>query len=259
MASLSTTLAACSLFVSLDGLAGGDAAVGDASISDAGADRNDDSQADAVASGSGYCASLSPKPLFCCDFDEDGGVGAGWDSVNIDPGAAATIDTSISTSGTSSLLAQTTQANTTGIGASLHKSFSSAGFTETHLAFDVHPDSSGYAYVGSVELSAGFFVAMISPSPEIQISTSGTYPTLTSGLPTGTWTRVYVDLVLPGAAAGSLTISFGDPAGTYKNIVLDHMAVSGSTVNGAASITVGLGNTDVVWEGHFDNVTFDLK
>jgi hypothetical protein len=172
---------------------------------------------------------------------------------------SASIDTSISTSGTSSLLAQSTQADTSGIGASLHKSFSSTGFTETHLAFDVHPDSAGYAYVGSIELSAGFFVALISPAAQVQISSSDTYPALTSGLPTGTWTRVYVDLVLPGSAAGSLTISFGDPAGTYKNIVLDHMALSTSTANGAASITAGLGNTDVVWEGHFDNVTFDLK
>jgi hypothetical protein len=255
---LSTTLAGCSLFVSLDGLESSGAAAGDASIGDAGVDGSD-SPADAAKGGSGYCATLSPKPLFCCDFDEDGGVGAGWDSVTIDPGAAASIDTSTSTSGTSSLLAQSTQANSSGISALLHKSFSNVGFTETHLAFDVHPDSAEYAYVGSIDLSGGFFVAVITPAPQIQISSSGTYPALTSGLPTGTWTRVYVDLVLPGSAAGSLTISFGDPAGTFKNVVLDHMTISDSAASGTASISTGLDNTTAVWQGHFDNVTFDLK
>jgi hypothetical protein len=44
---------------------------------DAGADAGEVDAADAAPSGSGYCASLSPQPRFCADFD-DGPLERGW-------------------------------------------------------------------------------------------------------------------------------------------------------------------------------------
>ena len=80
----------CSLTTSLDGLAG-TALPLDAGADAADARAPDADAADAGKDGGRFCASLTPSPTFCDDFDDEGPF-ALWAETHANAGSSATRD-----------------------------------------------------------------------------------------------------------------------------------------------------------------------
>jgi hypothetical protein len=92
---------ACGLTADFSGLQGG---VRDGAVEDAGAAEAPPEGEASDDGSSGFCASLSPKPRLCADFDEGLPVGAGWTTVDVSQGQTVSVDPSVSYSPTASLL-----------------------------------------------------------------------------------------------------------------------------------------------------------
>ncbi|MDB4934777.1 MAG: hypothetical protein JWP87_1749 [Labilithrix sp.] len=142
---------ACSFIVSTTGLFGGppepgseggtegstDADASDGSVpTDAGAD---------VISDAGFCASLSPPPVYCADFDDDRPLAA----IALPGGTTMpSIDRTQGLSGTGSLYVALDATSATGkLSSSMQKSFASVPFTTYSVAFAVRMnDATAAAY-----------------------------------------------------------------------------------------------------------------
>ena len=275
-------LAGC-LLPSTDGLTGADggsdAPIGcidcaDSGIPDVAADtRNDAVTTDAVADAPGdsapvaFCAGLSPKPVFCEDFDSNGLFNAQFTNVHVTSKASIGPDTVAYASAPRSLLAQLPVAVTNTDYAFLTRILGGTP-TELDYAFDVRIDSFTAAessVLASLILGEGTAVehAMVVVSIDGDFYLEESFLTdagrifkdtliQTNALPKGTWVRVgmHVSTVTHQAKAyvgGQVVKTFPiDAAWT------------------AALPQIDLGFTYVAkqtsaWSAHFDNVVYDAK
>jgi len=100
----------------------------------------------ADAGSGGYCASLSPAPRLCADFDE-GALGPDWSRVDVSAGATAILDATARTPPASFLSAFTLE-SAAPVFARLEKTLPLEA-TYVHVGFDLLLDAS----VGSLELA----------------------------------------------------------------------------------------------------------
>lgn len=88
--------AACGLTADYSGLQGGTRDAGPGDDTGVGLDAPTDVAADGgvetAVPDAGFCASLSPQPHFCADFDEGQPVGAGWSSTDVWQGSTILVD-----------------------------------------------------------------------------------------------------------------------------------------------------------------------
>jgi len=133
--------ASCSLFVSTDGLGDGSSDAGIIAATDGGdanvtADANAAPDAGIVDAAPFSCATVSPAPMFCDDFERDSVLGE-WTDTDLVGGGTITIDAITSTSGTRSLLG-TTPASATAdtFNATIHHATFPVVVSDVHLDFD---------------------------------------------------------------------------------------------------------------------------
>ncbi len=79
---------------------------------------------------------------------------------------------------------------------------------------------------------------------------------LSAAPPTGTWTKVTMDLVGPGTGAGTVTVTLG------STVVLNAHPMPHGVANGVPVISAGLeifpGQQITACKGHIDNLTFQI-
>lgn len=132
---LGVCAARCSLLPELDGLSGGTSVPSDASF-DAPKEAASDAGADA---GGRFCASLSPTPGFCDDFDDPGPFVPKWDAIDTRAGASVVRDGTDFRSSPSSFLGISPPANGPSSAALNHLSGSAKG--KVRFAYDVKVDA----------------------------------------------------------------------------------------------------------------------
>ena len=268
----------CSLTTTLDGLTGGasaeageagavDAPVGDGSLLDA--------SADAASDGGGrYCASLTTKPSFCDDFDDEGNF-SNWTTSVIGVGGSVVRDRARAVSAPNSLLA-TSAPSASSIPALLQLASPSL-VHRVRIAYDLRVEArdpqTAYAEVGYIRFGAGetrvhaFYIRLYAdPSQstaftaEAYLSDGGTSqknfsPTNNPRL--SDWTRVGVDYDLRVGAAPRISVSInGAPA---AETALDPALFTPDF----ASVGVGVGYSgrpsSAAWQLRYDNVTVDWE
>jgi hypothetical protein len=246
----------CSLLVTADGLTGGTVAEArDSSSPDTA--RGESSAPDVAspdAAPSGFCASLSPRPVFCADFDDDGGLPDEFDQVfNAGPGDAALDDTEWSSPPRSLVVSAPSRGSV-----SVAKTIDVWIYHEALLAFDIKIDAQGYAAFAEIKTSSGLLVHIDTNNI---LFVNGLHTGGTGSFPVGEsapWTRVLIDVVVAsGSTVGSVTVSFGGRNGGPTTVV-----ASLPNDAGAAAPTLSLGTPGGGVDGftaHFDNVTFETK
>jgi len=271
-----------------DGGAGGDDAggndgstQGDApSLDDAGSDApigpNDGGTSD-TGGGASFCASLSPKPLFCADFDE-GSATAGWDSVSGQKGTAS-LNTSESTSAPASMAIDTVAISSGQVDCAGYKLFPTLvnkALTMT-LAFDVRFDATDAkkdAVIGSIQLNAAngtlyevqVDVAMSTSGdltvdvPELTTPTSGTETyvdhTLSKKLALGQWHHIVLLETAPASSgSGSLVVTIDGSQAFSGSINVLVSSWTPEVIMGTSYIA----SPSSAWSIRYDNVTFDAK
>ena len=228
MAGAAVTIAVggCSLLVSTDGLAssadaapgatdggGADTSAGNATGSDGG---SSDAAADASDASTGpFCASLSPKPKFCADFDQ-GGTAGDYGSIFGTP----SLDVSTSKSAPASLLA-IVETSASVRGSAVQTNLSDTP-TAIALSFDVFVDE--YDSAHDVELvtvnyaSAGNLYCDVNVAVRSNMWTVGEYCQMngtatgvaaahhtSSQLMRGKWT--HIDVTAAVVSGGALTMA----------------------------------------------------
>jgi hypothetical protein len=242
-----------------------DATADATSIPDAAPDASRDAPVDvADASPLGFCASLTPAPTFCADFDE-GAVDNGWSSSQSSNGTIA-LDGTTSTSAPDSFVS-TSVTSTANVIAALFKDFGTSG-SAYHLAFDLRVDAvsaNAQAVVGQVQLMTSnvldyglsFIVTATDASIEESYRSGGTtqylLTTLASRPVTGQWTRVFIDVTAP---PGTVTVHYG------ATLVLDHQTMPTGSANGIPTLGAGLEifpTTSInPCKVHLDDLTFQI-
>lgn len=152
--------AAQCLFPYVDPLTGSGSTGADASVDgpkEASTDGGSDVTSDVPAGR--YCATLSPTPSFCDDFDDTGLITPKWDGVSTNAGATIARDSADSVSAPSSLLAVSPPGNGTSSAYAYHASVSPK--SKVRVAFDIKIDArdtqSGYAEIDYIRFEgAGF-------------------------------------------------------------------------------------------------------
>jgi hypothetical protein len=245
-----------------DGSAASDGAPSDAGAGDA---RPGDG-GDAAASDAGFCASLSPAPMFCDDFDTPDAGFTKWTLDYEFGGGTIAIDSAESHSPPSSLLVSTpSSANPAGG----RLTFSPPGTAKhVHFGFDLKIDmsdpQSGYAEVGYVVFTGAFkddFYLDLHTDPTNNGFTTEAYPdgspvTHELILPNSTtlagWKRVVIDVDL--ATAHSVTM-------TVDGVMVVQQALEPELyLPGTLEVRPGIGYTGAPsngWALRFDNVTID--
>jgi hypothetical protein len=224
-----------------------------------------------------FCASLSPQPLLCADFDE-GSAATGWSYVHMTSGTIA-LDTTEFRSPPAAMIAQSGIAGSGAVDVAGYGSFALMGrstFTGTlDLDFRVdRADATGglavLAQIGLLDGTGGgqYFVQFVMSSNgaapldcsvnEIYFAT-GTMSVpvrhpVTPTIAIGAWTHLTLSIVAPfGGGSGTQTIAF------------DGVQVGTSSITVPVrrfSETVGVGLTFVQtpsngWTTVFDDVTFN--
>jgi hypothetical protein len=259
-------LSAC-LFPSLGALSANDASVEAGGDADAGAD------AGGEASPGSYCASLTPQPLFCADFDE-GSATAGWDSTDLNL-ATVSLSTTQFSSAPAALRASAPNVTTTDwvLGA-VKKTFASP-IGNAVLAFDLDIDTmdTSVHYTKFVALSFDgndppyILYAQITDSTSLgaayQVPTAdggatyGDYGSTTLP-PLGTWAHVEIDLFK--SATDDTTESaviFLDGKVAVPTFTLGSPAAFGNL-----TVEIGIAGLNAPtkpWTFLVDNVTFDER
>jgi hypothetical protein len=259
--------------VSTGGLAGdAGAAVGDGDGGDGGSVGPGDGTtgADGVSGGDGsvveasampFCASLSPKPKYCADFD----TGSISDDGNLD--GLPTIDPAVSKSPPASLLA-VVEVNASGRGAKVTRDFidTPASFA---VAFDILVDE--YDASHDVELVAVQLTRSGTQVCLFDASVRGNQWTIDESCQDGAtrtveiphrssislmpsrWTHVAFSVVFGATRTLTLTI---DGQSAYTSLALDP-----ATASGTAALSVGINYLQTAatirTKLHMDNVTFD--
>ena len=256
------SLSACSLFVTLDGLTGGDssdAAPADASANDV--EPSDGGAGDVVsitdAGGDAFCAN---DAVFCDDFERDGDVQGSWTSMQTSLGALSIG----ARSGGGRALVATTQAS--GGLALLRKDFSSA-MTTGRVSFDIQLPAGGPGTFYSLELSLGPSTQSLQRSIDVGQRTGATviYDQLTeldggyltggqtfvSSIADGTWHHLDVFTSLAGSGAPTASVNVdGVQAVAPFSIYADFTPANPYIEMGIAYASSGTGATSV----QIDNV-----
>ena len=266
----------CSLTISVDGLTGGASAeagyAGEAGVSDApvGDGSPLDSAVDARSDGGRYCASLTTKPSFCDDFDDEGPFST-WTSSLFGAGGSGVRDRAASVSAPNSLL--TVSAVSASSVPALLRLASPTSVRRVRVAYDLRVEArdpqTAYAEVGYIRFGAGqtrlhaFYIRIYA---DAKLSTTFAAE---AALPDGgmvqnnfdpavnpdfvKWTRVSVDYDLRASPRLEVSID-GVSAG---QTALDASVYTPDF----ASVEVGIGYvghpTSAAWQLRYDNVTVD--
>ena len=256
----------CGLFPSLDGLSSGEpdaSPAPDATTADApGADAADCGR---------WCDSLSPKPMFCDDFDDQGPL-TRWTDQFVREDASVGRDPSAFTSSPNALLALSPAAQNPS--SALVYLETADTKSRVHVAYDMRIDardpSVGYAEINYIhfDMSSVPFAIYL----RVFDSTSST-STITSeayladgGIPAhdvplsgsprfDQWTQMEIDIDLASTHTLSVTID-GQPAGSTA-------LESNLYTPGPVKVDVGIGYTGYpttgAWSIRYDNATIDWQ
>jgi hypothetical protein len=222
-----------------------------------------------------FCASQSPAPLFCCDFDTTP-MPWGWDSVQTNMGSVA-LDDHIHESAPYSLGASTVPETTGYLLALVQKSFIQP-LGDSKLEFDVYFDTidPGAQYDKLAAIARGdgenpwtlYFqmpragkidIATAEPAEDGGIQYADYEFTEAGGaVVTGKWIHVEIDTIKADGGTGIGEIS----ARVDGEVALAPVAVDSEAAVGAPTIQLGLtgiGTPTGPWALHIDNVTFDTN
>lgn len=238
-----------------------DATGPETSGNDGGADAPSDAPSDGDAeAGVPFCATQSPQPKFCADFD-DANPGAAWTTkTDVPNNSTVGIDMTVAKSAPASLRGESRELLATEPGnAALRKTFL-VGSTHVRLAFSARWNTtaltSGMIAIANVDVAANRFFTLYlrnaDPGMAVLEELDGATTVLTplASVPApNTWTRVTLDLDL---ANGKATVSF-DGAKVAE-------AATGTAA--ATEVTVRVGNVYVTgplpkFVGNYDDVTVD--
>ena len=220
-----------------------------------------------------FCASLTPAPLFCDDFDE-GALAAPWDQLATTSGSEVLSTSSYVSAPYAMLVTVNPNASVTAIDVAGYKSFTAKqGVAGTATAtFDIRIDtadesSASDAILGAIQLWNGsaywdleleVFYASSTGDFTVSMSEDGTsyvQHAVTPHLPMHAWTRVTLGITLPAGSGGSTTATM---AFNGTNVASDTVHVSTSDpipeiLIGTTYATPSSGG----WSVAYDNVTFD--
>jgi hypothetical protein len=243
----------------------------DTSVADAGTDAPADTKPDTQRDAStGYCATLSPAPKFCDDFD-DGNLTDGWSVQNVAGGAVMDLDISSFTSAPYAMAIVTPAINAgqfapaalraERIAPARHVTYSFSAYFVTDPAIT----KGALAIAGLDVRSAGpghYFTLYLRDDPqdgvstpaavfeEIEGATTTRFP-LAALPPMGAWTRIVIDVDLDAAKAN---VTFGGVK------VVDDVTI-GTSGGAEATFRLGAvynyGPADMI-EARFDDVVVDF-
>jgi hypothetical protein len=229
---------------------------------DAGVPVEDARDARADAPSAGFCASRSPAPKFCDDFDDDD-LEDDW-AVLTAQGGEAVLDPSVAVSPPASLAV-----GTAGLGAmqnaNVHLRATANGAPTGHvvLAFEMMLATTAYTQgaiaVATLDVSSSHFFTLYlrdgdtdAPAATLEeITQSGTTRHVLSKLPgAGVWTHVTIDVDIGGAKA---SVSWGNEK------VLDATTTPGPAQDPTIRIgAVYVNGPAAPFEARFDDVTLDF-
>ena len=268
--------AACA---SLDGIAGSarDVDGGFDGAVDAGGDGGVDAQPgvdsgappDAAEAGGPFCASLSPAPIFCADFDEGQPASFGWTSSALQAGGTVALDPQIARSPPNSMdsvcpsldagmdcyaiLALHRVAPASEILAGFDLWLDGLGNGTAQLAnielLDAQ-DNATYAFDLDVNANGAFVVEeAVGGGSFMQVATQGS-------LVPQQWAHVAIDFAIVADAGSGATMTV-DVGGVR---VLDHHTIP-SLAPGRPYFSLGVYTQDRTseWRMHADNVTYDER
>jgi hypothetical protein len=238
-------------------------------------DAGETSQPDGGAGDAGFCATLSPTPTFCDDFDENP-LGFGWDDVSRSAGATYAFDTSSWRSPPNAILLALPFVDGGAPSPPYHVSQVKAitgNVTHATLAFDARADTLGTGTLASLARfqSQGKAVevrleldAAASPVAanvrEADLGDAGyayhSHALPGGGLLTGAWTHVVLDLTLSPSAAATFSVSIDGAS------ALSSTALVGTFPPQPITVEVGIGYVSPPlggWRVRYDNVTIDVQ
>jgi hypothetical protein len=223
-----------------------------------------------------WCSALTPRPLFCEDFDE-GAIAPGWSSVHM-TGGSILLDTTEFQSAPGALIADSAviASMKPSVDLAAYRSFAITGratFAGT-LDLDFRVDRAdapgGVAVLAQFGLADGgggasYFLQLVAISngtkplsigvSEVAFPGNGpiNHPA-TQTIPLATWTHVTLSLTAPfGGGAGTAVLGL-------DGMLAERIAVDVPLQNRAQTIAVGLTYASAPstgWTAVFDNVTFD--
>jgi hypothetical protein len=150
----------------------------------------------------GFCASQSPQPTFCDDFDETTDAGAGWDGVIAGGGTSTVVDGTFALSAPDALHTTTSSGNTAG----LTKAFtvSSMFKVDLDILFRALPSMSGDLAPLVIQTSAHWVEYYVDADQAYLQWGENDYSTTFLGGPSlGTWHHVTITITV--GAQASLT------------------------------------------------------
>ena len=265
-------VAACSLTTSLDGYSG---AVPPSEAGNDAADATTDADADADAGGGKdggrFCASLTPSPTFCDDFDEEGPF-TPWVETRVNAGSTITRDHGAFRSAPSSLLT-VSQGSAMGGGAAFLRLTSPSAVRRARFAYDLRVDArdpqTGYAEVsylrfGGADKVYAFYVRLFHDPARTTAFTAEAYlpdggipqhNVNLAGDPKFTdWTRIVVDVDLRTAPHVTVTVDGALAGETTLEPSLYPPSV--------ATVEPGVGYAGSpagAWKLRYDNVAVDWE
>jgi hypothetical protein len=243
---------------------------GDAGVRDSGSGGGAD-----TSTPPGFCASLSPTPLFCDDFDEGAALAAPWDQLANTNGSEQLSATSYVSAPYAMLVSVDPNTPVTAVDVAGYKSFTSKqGLAGTAtLAFEIRIDaadesSSSDGILGAIQLWNGstywdleleVFYDAATNDLKVSMSEDGNTSSYlqnfaSSHLPLAQWTRVTLEI----------TLSAGTSSAAPATMALDGTTVASATVNVSTSDPIPellIGTTFATpcaggWSVAYDNVTF---
>ncbi len=222
-----------------------------------------------------YCATVSPTPLFCDDFDEGTALATPWDQLATTGGSESLSTASVQSAPYAMLVTVNPNTSVTAIDVAGYKSLTAkqgvAGTATTSFEIRINAadqSSNSDAILGAIQLWNGsaywdleLEVFYVSSSGDFKVSMSeddgSTYVQhfVTPHLALGTWTRVTLSVVLPAGSAGATTATM---AFNGTNVASDTVHVT--TSNPIPEILIGTTfatPTSGGWSVAYDNLTFD--
>lgn len=253
----------CALMPAVDELSGGER------VSDAAAEQRDAASPDGGDAGR-WCDSVSPKPMFCDDFDDQGPLSR-WDGQYTRAGGFVGRDDASARSAPSSLLVVTPPA--TGPGSAIVYRATTTPKSKVRVAYDVKIDArdskSGYAESDYIRFDGPLRFSVylrLNLDPKVtNVITSEAYPdggvqahdvSLGVGSRFDAWTRVVVTVDL---ASNPRTLT-----ATLDGVPVASQVLEPSLYGpGPVAVQPGLGYTGAPtesdWRIRYDNVTIDWE
>jgi len=233
-------------------------------VRDGSVDTNADTTNADAPNGMPFCASLTPKPLLCADFDDS--LTAGWESVT-------TPSSSLVAELTSDSYTSPPQAARFGVrsipmtgytDSQAHVTFPLT-ITETHTAFDLELESLApgeevnVAYIGHLELHITGVDAVSTSARLVEDAMPVGIERTWSHSPTiGSWVHIVVDATSVPALC---TIRLKDATGMTYTVVAKAALATGASVGGA-ELSIGAAFVPTPTAGVsllVDNIVYDAK